>query len=73
VSFVFSLGITRRDKLVVRGDAAATASNIRASESRFRVGIATWVVTLTADLVVAWASFPTLHREWPFTSSGGRT
>ena len=57
VSFVFSFGNTRRDKLVVRGDAAATASNIRASESRFRVGIATWVVTLAADLVVAWALY----------------
>jgi len=57
VSFVFSFGNTRRDKLVVRGDAAATASNIRASESQFRVGIATWVVTLAADLVVAWALY----------------
>ena len=57
VSFVFSLGNTRRDKLVVRGDAATTASNIRASESRFRVGIATWIVVLAADVVVAWALY----------------
>ena len=42
---------------MVRGDAAATASNIVASESRFRVGIATWVVTLAADVVVAWALY----------------
>jgi hypothetical protein len=57
VSFVLSVGNMRRDKLVVRGDAAATASNIAASESRFRVGIATWMVTLAADVVVAWALY----------------
>ena len=57
VAFVFGYGNVRRDKLVVRGDAAATASNIRASESRFRVGIATWIVVLAADVVVAWALY----------------
>jgi hypothetical protein len=57
VAFVFSLGNARRDKLVVRGDAAATASNIVASESRFRVSIATWMVALAADVVVAWALY----------------
>jgi len=57
VAFVFSLGNTRRDKLVVRGDAVATASNIVASESRFRVGIATWMVVLVAEVVVAWALY----------------
>ena len=57
VAFVFGYGNVRRDKLVVRGDAATTASNIRASESRFRVGIATWIVVLAADVVVAWALY----------------
>ena len=57
VAFVFGYGNVRRDKLVVRGDAAATASNISASESRFRVGIATWIVVLAADVVVAWALY----------------
>jgi len=41
----------------VRGDAAATASNIGASESRFRAFIATWIVVLVADVVVAWALY----------------
>jgi hypothetical protein len=57
VAFVFSLGNRLREKLIVRGDAAATARNIRASESRFRASIATWMVVLAADLVVAWALY----------------
>ena len=57
VIFLFSFGNIRREKLIVRGDAAATARNIMASESRFRVGIATWMVILAADVVVAWALY----------------
>lgn len=57
VVFIFGFANVRRDKLVVRGDAAATANNIVASESRFRVGIASWMVMLAADLVVAWALY----------------
>jgi hypothetical protein len=57
VIFLFGLGNVRREKLIVRGDTAATARNIRASESRYRVGTATWMVVLAADLVVAWALF----------------
>ena len=57
VLFVFGYGNVRREKLNVRGDPAATASNIVASESRFRVGVATWIVVLVADVVVAWALY----------------
>ena len=57
VVFIFGFANVRRDNLVVRGDAAATANNIVASESRFRVGIASWMVMLAADLVVAWALY----------------
>ena len=57
VVFLFSIGNLRRERLIVRRDAAATARNIMASESRFRVGIATWVVVLVADVVVAWALY----------------
>jgi hypothetical protein len=43
------------DGLIVRGDAASTASKITASESLFRLGIASWIVVLALDAVVAWA------------------
>lgn len=45
------------DGLIVRGDAAATASNLTAAESLFRLGIASWVVVLALDAVVAWALY----------------
>ncbi len=57
VIFVFGYANVRREKLIVRGDPAATASNIVASESRFRIGVASWIVMLVADVVVAWALY----------------
>jgi hypothetical protein len=45
------------DPLIVRGDAATTAANITASESAFRLGIASWLVVLAFDAVVAWALY----------------
>jgi len=57
IVFVFGFANIRREKLTVRGDAATTASNIVASESRFRAGTASWIVVLVADVVVAWALY----------------
>ena len=54
-SQVFVLG-----RVVVPGDAAATASNIVASEGEFRLGIAVDVVTFVSDVVIAWAFYELL-------------
>lgn len=43
--------------LVTPGDAAATATAIRASEGMFRLGIAGWFVIAALDVLVAWALF----------------
>jgi hypothetical protein len=42
-------------KIIVTGDAAATANNIMASGLLFRLGIAAWMMVLMCDAVVAWA------------------
>ena len=47
-------------KLVVPADAAATASNLLASEGLFRAGIAAWLVVVVLDVVVAWALYVVL-------------
>ena len=55
--FVFGIGNLLVENLIVRGDAAATAGNIMASESQFRLGIAGVIIQLVADVVVAWALY----------------
>ena len=52
----FSAGYVA-DALIVPGNAAATASNIGASETLFRYGILGWLVILILDVVVAWALY----------------
>jgi len=45
------------DKLIIRGDAALTFSNLVQSEMLFRVGITCWLVVLVADTLVSWALY----------------
>ena len=45
------------DGLVTEGDAARTAADIMASEGLFRLGIASLVVVVALDVVVAWALY----------------
>ncbi len=52
-----TFAISQVDGLIVRGDAATTASNIMASESLFRLGIVSWIVVLALDVLVAWALY----------------
>lgn len=43
--------------LVTPGDAAATAADVMASETMFRLGIVGWVAIAALDIVVSWALF----------------
>jgi hypothetical protein len=62
--FAMALGIFSQsfvlDRLVVNGDAAATAHNIVASEGLFRLGIAADVITFVSDVVIGWAFYELL-------------
>ncbi len=55
-SQVFVLG-----RIVVPGDAAATANNILTSEGLFRLGIAVDVITFVSDAVIARAFYELLN------------
>lgn len=44
-------------KLIVPGDAAATANNIMASAGLFRIGICSFLIVAILDVVVAWALY----------------
>ena len=57
VVFVLGIFAFSLDDLIVPGDAAATASNISDSELSFRAGVASLLILLVADLVVAWALY----------------
>ena len=54
----FSLSV--RDRLIVYGDAAATASNIMASEALFRGGIVAWILSQTIFIFLLLALFKLL-------------
>jgi hypothetical protein len=55
---VFILGgFANFSNFIVPEDAATTVNNIMASESLFRTYIASWVIVLTFDTVVAWALY----------------
>jgi hypothetical protein len=46
-----------RQRLVVPGDAGATATNITAHETLFRLGIVAFLVVIILDVVVAWGLY----------------
>ncbi len=60
IVFIFTPAIWG-ESLIVPGDAAATASNILASELLFRMGIASWLIVLASYAVVAWALYHLLE------------
>lgn len=62
---VNTIALSGVDGLIVRGNSATTAGQIAASESPFRLGIASWIVVLALDVVVAWAL-------WVFLEAAGR-
>lgn len=57
VILVFSLGNLVLQDLIVAGDALTSVGNIAASETAFRGGIASWLMVIAADAVVAWALY----------------
>ena len=62
--FAMAMGIFSQsfvlEKIVVSGNAAATAGNILAFEGLYRLGIAVDVVTFVSDVVIAWAFYELL-------------
>jgi len=58
---IFVLGIVANffifGGLIVKGDAAITANNIMSNQLLFRCGIASWIVVLLCDIVIAWALY----------------
>lgn len=58
---IFIFGILANVFGIVPGDATTTASNIMASESLFRMGVACWLIALVADALVAWALYVLLQ------------
>ena len=62
--FAMALGIFSQsyilDRLIVSGNAAATAANILASAGLFRIGIAADTLTFVSDVVIGWAFYELL-------------
>jgi hypothetical protein len=58
-AFLISIivGFVAFERFDVPGDAATTADNIMASEMLFRIKIASTLIVLTLDVVVAWALY----------------
>lgn len=54
-----------RERLIVRGDATATASNIAAAEFLYRLGLYADVVTMAGVVVLAWALWVVLKPVGP--------
>ena len=50
------------DGLFVPGDAAATTSNIKASEMLFRAGFLGWLIILICDVLAAWGLYVFFKR-----------
>ena len=51
-----------RSRMIVPGDALTTANNILASEWLFRIGIASDLIMLSFDVLVAWALYVLLKQ-----------
>lgn len=45
------------EKFIIPGDAVKTVNNIIANESLFRWGIASFIIVITLDVIVAWALY----------------
>ncbi len=61
VSAMFAVGVVQ-NKLIDWGNAAVTSNNILESIGLFRAGIFSWLITLTADIVTAWALYVFLKQ-----------
>jgi len=60
------------DNLVVPGDAATTAENILANEGQFRMGIASFMIVIILDVIVAWGLYIFLRPvDWTLSLLGG--
>ena len=53
---IFAFGVVQ-NKLIILSDAAATINTIRQSDDLFRTGIFCWLITLSGDVVIAWALY----------------
>jgi hypothetical protein len=58
----FSYGVVLNG-LMVPGDAATTAQNIKSSEFLFRAGVLGWLLILILDVIVAWVLYTFFRKE----------